>query len=487
VAERLIKPSVATPATPTADVLPEASSRTVTPTAAVGSEPIRLPAAAARTAPLFAGTASQPTAAALIGNPAPVAASISSIGGGLNQLLTNTANWLAQLPGGPITELIQGAVYLVRRTLFPTSVGVVTRPIMVPIYPTEINGDKNTQKLGIYITLGSGATPALFELDTGGPGLYAAYASNNPNNSDWWGNGVVTTSTPVQVLYTSGNSYSGYLATSQVSIYSAGGTTPLLSTGRADVGQMNSITNGSTVLWSPDGLPPGVSTPPISEAFYGDFGLAQPYAKNGITNVLAQLIYTNGVKPGYRIHTDLAANTAWLQIGLTKADLQDPSAYYYPAVLDPLAPPKAKNPYSGLPYYSEQIFQANIKISDAANVILNSIDVGMTTDTGAQTALHNTDMAPLPFPSQYAGITDKGRLKDGLNFTVTGTTTNGTQGQVYNFTTGPGTEVKVINAALINNLYYLNTGALLFYQNDVVFGFGDRKGGGVVGLIPKGQ
>jgi len=74
-----------------------------------------------------------------------------------------------------------------------------------------------------------------------------------------------------------------------------------------------------------------------------------------------------------------------------------------------------------------------------------------------------------------------------LNFTVTGTTTNGTQGKVYNFTTGPGTEVKVINAALINNLYYLNTGALLFYQNDVVFGFGDRKGGGVVGLIPKGQ
>ena len=147
-AERLTKPvaSVATPATPTADVLPEASSRTVTPTAAVGSQPVRLPAAAAvaRTAPLFAATVSQPTAAALIGNPAPVAASISSIGGGLNQLLTNTANWLAQLPGGPITELIQGAVYLVRRTIFPTSVGVVTKPIMVPIYPTEINGDKNT-------------------------------------------------------------------------------------------------------------------------------------------------------------------------------------------------------------------------------------------------------------------------------------------------------------------------------------------------------
>jgi hypothetical protein len=184
----------------------------------------------------------------------------------------------------------------------------------------------------------------------------------------------------IQVLYTSGNSYSGYLATSQVSIYSAGSTTPLLSTGRADVGQMNSITNGSTVLWSPDGLPPGVSTPPISEAFYGDFGLAQPYAKNGITNVLAQLIYTNGVKPGYRIHTDPAANTAWLQIGLTKADLQDPSAYYYPAVLDPLAPPKAKNPNSGLPYYSEQIFQANIKISDAAQGIEELAKAGLTTE-----------------------------------------------------------------------------------------------------------
>ena len=438
---------------------------------------------------LKAAAVSVPAGAA-VSQPAPVAASLQSIGTGLNQLLTNTANWLAQLPGGPINNLLEGAVYLVRRTLFPTSVGVVTKPIMVPIYPTDVFKSKN-QKLGIYVTLGSDATPALFELDTGGPGIYGAYAPNNPNNSDWWGDGVVTTPTKVQVTYDSGNSYSGYLATSQVSIYSAGGTTPLLSTARAKVGQMNTITNGTTPLWTPDGLPPGVDTPPIDEAFYGDFGLAQQYADNGITNVLAQLVYAHGVKPGYRIHTDPAANTAWLQIGLTNADLQDPSAYYYPTVIDPLAPPNARNPYSGVRYYSKQVFQANIKISDSAGVILNSIDVGMTADTGAPTTLHNTDLAPIPLPAQYSGITEKGYLREGLDFTVTGATTGGTQGQVYRFTTKPPNTVPangvvgVQNNKAGNDVYYLNTGIYLFYVNDVVYGLGNRKGGGVIGLVPK--
>lgn len=430
-----------------------------------------------------------PTAAAVVSHPAPGAASIAGIGGVLNQFLTNTANWLAELPGGPISDLLQGVVYLVRRTLFPTSVGVITQPIVVPVYPTAVSDAK---KLGIYITLGSDATPALFELDTGGPGIYGAYASNNPLNSDWWGGGAVTTATTVQVVYDSGNTYKGYLANTQVSLYSKDGTTPLLSTPRVDVGQMDTITNGQTQLWTPDGLPPGVSKPPIDGVFYGDFGLAQQYAPNGITNVLAQLTYADGVKPGYRIHIDPTTNTAWLQIGLTNADLQDSAGYYYPEVIDPLAPSGAANPYSGLLYYSKQVFQANIKISDPSAVVLNSFAVGMTADTGSPTILHNTNLSPLPLPTQYAGITRNGYLDEGLNVTVTGTTTAGTQGQVYSFTTKAGSEfpangvVGVQNNKPGNDVYYLNTGIYLFYVNDVVYDLGGRKGGGVIGLIPNG-
>lgn len=466
---------------------PPAALPATAPTPPAEAAPRPLPRIAAAVAP----AAASGTPSAL--KSAPVAASVRSIGGGLNQLLTSTADWLAQLPGGPITDLLEGAVYLVRRTLFPTSVGVITKPIEVPLYLTDVSGSKN-QKLGIYVTLGSDATPAKFELDTGGAGIYGAYAPLNTNNSDWWGDGVVTTSTPVQVLYDSGNAYTGYLATSQVSLWADGGSAPLLSTARVNVGQMDNITRNGKQLWTPEGLPPGVTTPPIGDAFYGDFGLAQQYAANSISNVLAQLIYTRGVKPGYRIHVDTATNTAWLQIGLTTADLEDPSAFYFPEVIDPLAPSYARNPYSNVRYYGQQSFRANIKVSttsDPATVILNSLDVGMTPDTGAATTLHNTNLAPLPLPTQWAGITSAaGDLKPDLNFYVSGTTTGGTQGKIFDFTTQPaGSDpnlgvVEVQNDKPGNTNYYLNTGIYLFYQNDVIYNLGDSKGGATIGLVP---
>ena len=74
-----------------------------------------------------------------------------------------------------------------------------------------------------------------------------------------------------------------------------------------------------------------------------------------------------------------------------------------------------------------------------------------------------------------------------MTFVVTGTTTNGTQGKVYNLTTGPGSVVGVLNDRANNPTYYLNTGLLLFEQNDVIYGLGDRKGGGVIGLLPTGS
>ncbi|AQT80212.1 hypothetical protein B1R94_14485 [Mycolicibacterium litorale] len=412
------------------------------------------------------------------------------LGTGIDGVLTRAANWLAKLPANPITDFLQGTVYLLRRTFFPSSVGVVTKPIVVPVYLTKI-GDGVDEKLGIYVTLGSNATPALFELDTGGPGLYGAYAPLNTLNSAWWGDGVVTTPNQVDVLYDSGNYYQGYAATTQVSLYNADGTL-LLSTGRVTVGQMDSITNGQKSLWTPDGS----NTPPIDGAFYGDFGLAQPYEVNGITNVLAQLVYTNGVLPGYRIHIG-EDGTCWLQIGLTSADLSDPTGAYIPQVIDPYAPSWARNPYSRIRYYGEQSFKADIKISTKDPntgkdvTVLTSADVGMTADTGASTTLHNTNMTPLPLPTQYAAITDNGHLEKDLQFYVSATTTTGAQVKLYDFTTKASKNgesnlevVSVQNDKPGNTTYYLNTGILLFRENDIVYYLGDASGGGLFGVIP---
>ena len=433
------------------------------------------PAAAAPAAIASQQTAPQQTAST----------PLQSVGAVANRFLTNTADWLSTLPANPISDFLSGAVYLLRRSLFPTSVGVIASPITVPLYLTDLGN--GTQKLGIYATLGSGGTPVLFEVDTGSGGFFASYASQTPSASPWWGTGVNTTAVPVDVLYDSGNAYTGFAANAQVSLFAKDGTQPLLSTPRVTVGQMDSISKNATPLWTPTGLPPGVTTPPISKAFWGDFGLAPTYRTNGVTNLLSQLTYVNGVLPGYRIHIDTAAQQAWLQIGLTAADVSDSAGSYFPMIVDPNSPGYAKNPYSGLRYYGEQLFNATITITGATGTIVDTANVGMTPDTGATTGLHWTERSPQPYPAQYAQITSDGSLINGLRFVVTGTTTAGTQATVLDLRTNE--RLNDGNVTVQNRstpLYYLNTGILPFLLNDAVYYLGDSEGGGTFGLIPNG-
>lgn len=492
----LVRESAITPLAPSAAVAmvsaSTVSASTSNPFASTQAAVVPRPTAAVRANPLAHATAAPP---AIIGQPAAAAKAftpIQTIGSAFQQFLTNTANWLSTLPTGPITNAMEGAVWLVRRTLFPASVGVVTAPIEVPLYFTKIN-DSDATKLGIYATIGSGGTPQIFEFDTGGSGLYAAYASNYPSNSQWWGSGVNATSDPVSVQYDSGMSYTGVAATGQVSLFAAGGTAPLITSGRVSVGQMNNIeqvnpnTGEVTELWTPDGQ--AQAYPPIDKAFYGDFGVSPKYSPNGITNLIAQMTFARGLVPGFRVHVDPATKTAWMQIGLTKADLNDPSGNYFPMVLDPATPAGTSNPNSGLPYYSEQLFNADIEIADSGTTVVSTPNVGITPDTGAQTTLHNTNISPLPNPTNYAGITvgkedGSQRLETGLRFRMYGTTTAGTRTKILDFQTNESANdggVSVQNRTG-NPVYYLNTGMFLFDEYDVVYSLGD----GTVGLISNG-
>ncbi len=115
----------------------------------------------------------------------------------------------------------------------------------------------------------------------------------------------------------------------------------------------------------------------------------------------------------------------------------------------------------------------------------------MTADTGASTTVHNTNMTPLPLPTQYAAITDGGNLESGLQFYVSATTTTGAQVALYDFTTkSPASgeaDLKIVSVQNYkpgNTTYYLNTGILLFRENDVVYYLGDAAGGGLFGVIP---
>jgi hypothetical protein len=84
--------------------------------------------------------------------------------------------------------------------------------------------------------------------------------------------------------------------------------------------------------------------------------MAPNYAANAVASLIGQLTFARGVLPGYRIHIDPVTQTAWMQVGLTTADLQDPAGLYFLMNLDPAAPQGATVPNSGLRYYGEQLF-----------------------------------------------------------------------------------------------------------------------------------
>ena len=172
----------------------------------------------------------------------------------------------------------------------------VSFPIVVPLHFTPIS--TGTYKLGIYAGIGNGATPALFELDTGATGFYVTY-SPNPGVSPWWGSDVTSLNTPVDTSYASGLHYTGTLVEAPITLFassdpsSARLTTPVLK-----VGQMDSIVDEktNTVIWNPSGSPSG--DPPVNGAFYGDLGMGLTYNPNGIINLLAQLNYGPGRHAG---------------------------------------------------------------------------------------------------------------------------------------------------------------------------------------------
>ncbi|HPX35597.1 MAG TPA: hypothetical protein PLE49_02705 [Mycobacterium sp.] len=431
---------------------------------------------------------------------APAFAPLQTISVAVDRFLTGTANWLAGFPANPVTDLLQGALYLVRRALFPTSVGVITQPVEVPLYFADISSD-GVQKIGIYASLGGNATPQFFEFDTGGGGFFAPYASADPAFSPWWGSAVQTSSTVVHNEYDSGLTYSGYAATTTVSLFAApGSSTPLLTTGRLGVGQIDTIQklnqSGEVeqTYWGPD----GATTPPVDGAFWGDFGVAPSYSTAGIEDLIAQLTYGCGVLPGYRIHVDPETQTAWMRVGLTSADVQDPTALYFPMLPDTAAPSGATFANSGALYYGspagEQLFTSTINIWRGTTPVVTDVGVGITPDTGASTTLHNTDKSPTP--EDYTGIitwtnADQtvGQLDKDKDLTFfLSTMTSGTPVEYFQF---PVTnevdygQVDVQNNRPTRPTYYLNTGISLFFRNDVVYSLGDSAGGGILGLIPR--
>ena len=355
-------------------------------------------------------------------------------------------------------------------TVLPAAAGaqsVISNTVLVPLHYKQI--ESGAYKLGIYASIGGG-TPKIFEFDTGGAGLYAAYATND--RSPWWGSHFSATGQSATNTYDSGIRYEGTIVTAAVSLHADHhSNTPLVTTANnLRVGQMSNIinTNGST-YWTPSGeATNGVA--PIDQAFFGDFGMSLAYASNGIVNLVAQLSFTNDIIPGFRVRGH--SNGPFLQIGLTTADTTSTYAFYFGMNTNTNAPPGATFTNSGSLFYSEQVFNANMTISNATTNF--TANLGITTDTGASTTIHNADLGGIPEALYTTNSSGNGHLVSGADLYLSGMTLGGTNVDFYQFVTTDG-QVTIQDNKTNNTTFYLNSGIALFQQYDVIYNLQDGQ------------
>lgn len=334
----------------------------------------------------------------------------------------------------------------------------ITTPIQVPLHWRHINGDTSgPRKLGIYVTLGGGSTPQLFEFDTGGDGFYATFATGSAA-SPWWGNAWTTTGGTFSQTYDSGHVYTGSAATTTVRLFAnATASDPLLTAADTVVGQTTSITDTKHTpaeqLWP---LPSGTSPPPIEQVFYGDFGMAPKRGQAGIDQLAAQLLYGPGVSAGFRVHA--SDETPWVQFGLSASD----TALVATSFALNVDLTSGTSP-AGVKYYENLVVTGSLSVTDGSREFKQP--TGFIFDTGASTTIHSgTNVVfPLDLTKDGAGT----RVKDSASVVVSGSSLVTGGWPVFMDVTASATDK--VDVQYKEGPYYLNTGIAPFTQYDFIY------------------
>ncbi len=336
----------------------------------------------------------------------------------------------------------------------------ITSPVQVPLHWRHVNGDTSgPRKLGIYVTLGGGSTPQLFEFDTGGDGFYATYGSGSA--SPWWGPSWTATGGTFSQSFDSGHVYTGSAATTTVRLFASGtATTPLLSAASAIVGQTTSIIDtksGTQQLWP---LPSSAGPPPIEQAFYGDFGMAPKRGQAGIDQLAAQLLYGPGVTAGFRVHA--SDETPWVQFGLSAADTALVATSFALNVASGTSP-------AGVLYYENLVVSGSLSVTDGSREFEQP--TGFIFDTGASTTIHSGTNVQFPLDLTKDG--DGTRVKDLAAVVVSGSSlVTGGWPAFMSLTASAADKVAV---QYKEGPYYLNTGIAPFTQYDIIYNLADAK------------
>jgi hypothetical protein len=347
--------------------------------------------------------------------------------------------------------------------LFTISAGhsqtTISAPIIIPLEIVTMETDGLPYyKYGIWASLGDSETPRLFEFDTGGDGFYAAWGEEN---SPWWG-GPAPRGDAFLQKYGSGNTYTGYAATTTVSLFASGAAhgTALLTSGEVAVGQSSKIVNGSDTLWDSHSSP---DVPPVQGHFYGDFGLSLKASTNSISNIFTQLNYdTNSVVAGFIVKAAPygTTNGATVQVGIRPEQTND---FAFKFKMEGAT--DNGGTYSN---YSAELIKVALALS-SSNSIYSTNKMGINLDTGNPTPGFHTDDIPPDLLS--GGGIDPGVLLQLMQ----------SEGESPFFQLLAGTNYGIDYMYVESkNHPYLNIGAPFFQQYEVMFDFQN----GWVGINP---
>ena len=108
-------------------------------------------------------------------------------------------------------------------------------------------------------------------------------------------------------------------------------------------------------------------------------------------------------------------------------------------------------------------------------------NLGITTDTGARTTIHNANLGGVPDELLVTNNKGKVHLVSGADFGLSGLTLGGTNTNFFQFVT-TNDQVSIQNNKPGNsNTFYLNSGIELFKQYDVIY---NLQADGQIGFEP---
>ena len=142
------------------------------------------------------------------------------------------------------------------------------------------------------------------------------------------------------------------------------------------------------------------------------------------------------------------------------------------------APVGATFTNSGSLFYSEQVFNANMSISNSTTNF--TANLGITTDTGASTTIHNANVGGIPPDLLETNNEGKVHLVEGAQFELSGLTLGGTNTDFYQFVTTKNQITIQDNKPVNSKIFYLNSGIALFQEYDVIYNLRD----GQIGFEP---